>query len=97
MSETKSQPTPEVDAEIERRLRLRYHETPEKIPHVEASFARSLEISRDQWKTLAESLKDALIQCRYRLGEEDASVADYDQFDAALHEFNQLNSTTENK
>ena len=92
MNETKSQ-TPETDKKAD-----------ECCPHelgqhqiVPADFARSLEISRDQWKTLAESLKDALIQCRYRLGEEDASVADYDQFDAALHEFNQLNSTTENK
>ena len=83
MSETKSQ-TPETDAALkrieddEKCYPDRYDTYIAMLDH-----ARSLEISRDQWKAVAERLADAVTNRRARC--------------QALTEFNQLKSTTEKK
>lgn len=57
---------------------------------VYSGFAKELELSRNAWRDCAEKLADALKQCRYRLGEEDAAPSDYHLFDEAIQQFTAL-------
>ena len=97
MSETKSQPTPETDAVFAPCLYI------EDITESEAKAlldkSKELEISRDQWKAVAERLAKAVVETDPRYVElfEEAGLGNATKdsiavklMREALHEFNQL-------